>query len=75
MKLLRYGPAGAERPGLLDADGTIRDLSANVSDIDGAALSPAKLEELAALEVSSLPVVDFMNRIGSSGMGAPVSSA
>ncbi|TJW31212.1 MAG: 2-hydroxyhepta-2,4-diene-1,7-dioate isomerase, partial [Mesorhizobium sp.] len=41
MKLLRYGEAGSERPGLLDADGTIRDLSAHVTDIAGKALDPA----------------------------------
>jgi 2-keto-4-pentenoate hydratase/2-oxohepta-3-ene-1,7-dioic acid hydratase in catechol pathway len=64
VKLLRYGPAGAEKPGLLDAEGTIRDLSAHVSDIDGAALAPAKLEELGALDTSSLPVVDGNTRLG-----------
>ena len=64
MKLLRYGPAGDERPGLLDAGGTIRDLSAHVSDIDGAALAPAKLEPLAELDTSSLPAVDASTRLG-----------
>jgi 2-keto-4-pentenoate hydratase/2-oxohepta-3-ene-1,7-dioic acid hydratase in catechol pathway len=64
VKLLRYGPAGAEKPGLLDAGGTIRDLCAHVSDIDGAALAPAKLEELAALDASNLPVVDGNTRLG-----------
>jgi 2-keto-4-pentenoate hydratase/2-oxohepta-3-ene-1,7-dioic acid hydratase in catechol pathway len=64
VKLLRYGPAGDERPGLLDTDGTIRDLSAHVSDIDGAALAPAKLAELAALEPSSLPAVGGSPRLG-----------
>jgi 2-keto-4-pentenoate hydratase/2-oxohepta-3-ene-1,7-dioic acid hydratase in catechol pathway len=64
VKLLRYGPAGDERPGLLDADGTIRDLSAHVSDIDGAALAPAKLEELAGLDTSTLPAVDGSPRLG-----------
>ncbi|MAQ85694.1 MAG: 2-hydroxyhepta-2,4-diene-1,7-dioate isomerase [Maritimibacter sp.] len=65
MKLLRYGAPGAERPGLLDADGTIRDLSGIVSDIDGAALSPDSLTRLAALDPATLPVVDGSPRIGS----------
>jgi 2-keto-4-pentenoate hydratase/2-oxohepta-3-ene-1,7-dioic acid hydratase in catechol pathway len=64
VKLLRYGPAGAEKPGLLDGDGMIRDLSAQVADIDGAALAPAKLEELAALDTSSLPAVSGKPRLG-----------
>ena len=57
MKLLRYGAKGAEKPGLLDADGRIRDLSAHVADIGGEALSPASLQRLAALDPSSLPLV------------------
>ena len=65
MKLLRYGPAGAEKPGLLDGEGTIRDLSAHVPDIDGAALAPAKLEALAKLDPASLPAVDGNPRLGS----------
>ena len=64
MKLLRYGPAGAEKPGLLDAEGAIRDLSGQVSDIDGAALSPAGLKNLAALDPASLPKVSGSPRIG-----------
>ena len=64
MKLLRYGDKGAERPGLLAADGTIRDLSAHVADIDGSVLGDAKLAELAALDASSLPVVDGEPRLG-----------
>jgi len=64
VKLLRYGPAGDERPGLLDADGTIRDLSVHVSDIDGAALAPAKLAELAGLDTATLPAVDGSPRLG-----------
>ncbi|WP_425053850.1 fumarylacetoacetate hydrolase family protein [Psychromarinibacter sp. S121] len=65
MKLLRYGAPGAERPGLLGADGAIRDLSGVVSDIDGAALSPDSLARLAALDPASLPVVEGSPRIGS----------
>lgn len=64
MKLLRYGPAGAEKPGLLDANGTIRDLSAHVADIDAAALAPDKLAQLAALDTSSLPAVSGNPRFG-----------
>ncbi len=64
MKLLRYGPTGAEKPGVLDPQGTIRDLSAHVPDIDGATLAPAKLEELAALDTASLPAVDGNTRLG-----------
>ncbi|TIM17771.1 MAG: fumarylacetoacetate hydrolase family protein [Mesorhizobium sp.] len=50
MKLLRYGEVGSERPGLLDADGTIRDLSAHVTDIGGKTLDPASLAALAKLD-------------------------
>ncbi len=64
MKLLRYGEKGAERPGLRAADGTIRDLSAHVADIDGSVLGEARLAELAALDPSSLPVVDGNPRLG-----------
>lgn len=64
MKLLRYGPPGAEKPGLLDSEGTIRDLSAHVSDIDGAALAPASLEALSKIDAASLPAVDGNPRLG-----------
>jgi 2-keto-4-pentenoate hydratase/2-oxohepta-3-ene-1,7-dioic acid hydratase in catechol pathway len=64
MKFLRYGPAGQEKPGLLDADGTLRDLSAHIDDLAGAALSPEKLAELAALDHASLPAVEGSPRIG-----------
>jgi 2,4-didehydro-3-deoxy-L-rhamnonate hydrolase len=57
MKLLRYGPKGAEKPGLLDAMGQVRDLSAHVADIGGAALSPVSLKRLAALDPAALPLV------------------
>ena len=57
MKLLRYGPAGREKPGLLDRDGKIRDLSGTVGDIDGAALAPASLDRLRRLDPASLPLV------------------
>ncbi len=64
MKLLRYGPAGAEKPGVLDASGAIRDLSGVVRDIDGFALSDASLKMLAGLDLASLPKVDGNPRIG-----------
>jgi 2-keto-4-pentenoate hydratase/2-oxohepta-3-ene-1,7-dioic acid hydratase in catechol pathway len=64
MKLVRYGPAGKEKPGLVDADGKLRDLSRKVKDIDGAALAPAKLRELAKLDASRLPLVKGRPRLG-----------
>lgn len=64
MKLLRYGPKGAEKPGLLDSTGTIRDLSSVIGDLDGAALSSDSLSKLAALDPASLPEVDGGSRIG-----------
>ena len=57
MKLLRYGPKGAEKPGLLDANGQVRDLSGHVADVGGTALSPESLKRLAALDPASLPLV------------------
>ena len=64
MKLLRYGPAGQEFPGVLDADGNIRDLSAHVSDITPAEVTPETLARLAAIDPSSLPLVEAGQRIG-----------
>ena len=64
MKLLRHGPSGQERPGISDAEGKIRDLSGKIDDIDGDKLSPAKLKELAAIDISSLPVVEGNPRLG-----------
>ena len=64
MKLLRYGEAGSERPGLLDADGTIRDLSAYVADIAGTTLHPVSLEMLSKLDPKSLPAVSGKPRMG-----------
>ncbi|MDX1606916.1 MAG: fumarylacetoacetate hydrolase family protein [Candidatus Competibacterales bacterium] len=64
MKLLRYGPPGAEKPGLLDADGRLRDLSAQVADIDTSVLAPQRLAELAALDPSTLPEVAGNPRLG-----------
>ena len=64
MKLVRYGPAGREKPGLIDADGTLRDLSRKVGDIDGAALAPVSLSGLRKLDVRRLPVVKGRPRLG-----------
>ncbi|MGP9420935.1 fumarylacetoacetate hydrolase family protein [Pseudomonas reactans] len=64
MKLLRYGPAGKERPAILDNNGKIRDLSAQVSDIGGDALLPASLNKLRHLDINSLPLVDGNPRLG-----------
>jgi 2-keto-4-pentenoate hydratase/2-oxohepta-3-ene-1,7-dioic acid hydratase in catechol pathway len=70
MKLLRYGPAGTEKPGLLDADGIIRDLSGVVGDISGAALTPEWLKKLSAIDSGALPRVDGNPRLGSCVAGA-----
>ena len=64
MKLLRYGPVGQEKPGLLDAGGVIRDLSALIPDIAGEALSPGALAKLAAVDTNTLPAVTGSPRIG-----------
>ncbi|MBG6204267.1 2,4-diketo-3-deoxy-L-fuconate hydrolase [Labrenzia sp. EL_13] len=58
MKLLRYGPVGEEKPGLLDNDGRVRDLSAHVNDISGDTLLPDAIAKLQALNISDLPLVD-----------------
>lgn len=64
MKLLRYGAAGQEKPGLVDRDGRIRDLSGAVGDIDGAALAPASLDRLRRLDPATLPLVSGEPRLG-----------
>ena len=64
MKLLRFGSAGQEKPGAIDASGTIRDLSAHVDDIAGKGLSGETLRGLAKLDLSTLPAVDADSRIG-----------
>jgi len=64
MKLLRFGRPGQERPGALDADGRIRDISSLVSDVAGEALLPASIEKLQRADLSRLPVVDAGVRIG-----------
>ena len=64
MKLVRFGPAGKEKPGLIDADGKLRDLSKKVNDIDGDALAPASLKALAKLDTKKLPLVKGKPRLG-----------
>ncbi|WP_426398652.1 fumarylacetoacetate hydrolase family protein [Ralstonia sp. R-29] len=64
MKLLRYGPKGHEKPGLLDAQGQVRDLSAVIDDVAGAALLPESLDRLRALDINRLPVVDGTPQAG-----------
>jgi len=64
LKLLRYGKPGKERPGMLDSDGKIRDLSEHVADIAGAALAPAALKKLAKIDPKTLPAVRGNPRLG-----------
>ena len=64
MKLLRYGDPGAERPGVLDPSGKIRDLSGVISDIGGSNLSPQSLAQLRQLHLESLPLVPDAVRLG-----------
>ena len=64
MKLVRFGSAGAERPGLVLADGSIADLSGVVPDLAGAALSPESLKKLAALDAAKLPKAPAGARLG-----------
>ena len=64
MKLLRYGPVGQEKPGILDQAGKIRDLSAHIKDVNGAHIDDATLAKVRTLDLSSLPLVDGNPRIG-----------
>ncbi|MFL1873877.1 fumarylacetoacetate hydrolase family protein [Hansschlegelia beijingensis] len=64
MKLVRFGEAGAERPGLIDADGAIRDLSDVAPDIAGATLTKAGLDRIRSVDASSLPLVPTDARLG-----------
>ena len=64
VKLVRWGPAGEEKPGMLDADGGVRDLSGEVADIAGDALLPDSMERLKGLDPASLPKVDGEPRLG-----------
>ena len=64
MRLLRYGPEGAEKPGLLDAEGGIRDLSGEIADITPDVLAADRLARLAALDTATLPAVGGAPRLG-----------
>lgn len=64
MKLVRYGTTGQEKPGMIDADGTLRDLSAHVADITGATLGDDSIAKLRALDPATLPTVDGNPRMG-----------
>lgn len=64
MKLCRYGEPGAEKPGLIDADGRVRDLSGTVPDLAGETLSATGLAALAAIDPASLPLVEGSPRFG-----------
>ena len=64
MKLVRYGPAGKEKPGLIDADGRLRDLSKKVKDINAATLAPAEITKLKKLDTKKLPLVKGKPRLG-----------
>ena len=74
MKLLRYGPPGAEKPGLLDRDGAIRCLASVLRDVDGFALSDAALRMIASIDPNTLPKVDPNVRLGSC-VARPVNSS
>jgi 5-carboxymethyl-2-hydroxymuconate isomerase len=71
MKLVRYGAAGSEKPGLIDASGQLRDLSGQIGDLVGDAFSPAGLAKLAALDAAKLPAVSGSPRLGSPVGGSP----
>jgi 2-keto-4-pentenoate hydratase/2-oxohepta-3-ene-1,7-dioic acid hydratase in catechol pathway len=71
MKLLRYGPQGQEKPGLVDRDGRIRDLSGKLKDVTPEMLAPAALERLRGVDVASLPLVEGNPRIGAPIAGIP----
>ena len=64
MKLVRYGATGQEKPGMIDADGTLRDLSAHVADITGATLGDDSIAKLRAVDPATLPTVDGNPRMG-----------
>jgi 2-keto-4-pentenoate hydratase/2-oxohepta-3-ene-1,7-dioic acid hydratase in catechol pathway len=64
MKLVRYGPAGKEKPGLIDAQGILRDLSRKVKDIDAVAIAPASVAALKKLDPKKLPAVKGKPRLG-----------
>ncbi len=64
MKLIRYGPPGAEKPGLVDVDGQMRDLSGHVRDVTGSVLDDRSLDRLRDVDPQALPLVDRDSRLG-----------
>ena len=74
MKLVRYGPAGREKPGIIDTNGKIRDLSKLVKDIDGEALSPTGLAKIRKANIDKLPLVKGKPRLGACIGGRRTSS-
>jgi 2,4-diketo-3-deoxy-L-fuconate hydrolase len=64
MKLVRFGAAGAEKPGIVDRQGQVRDLSAHVRDFAGAALAPAQLDQIRRLDLATLPAAPAGTRLG-----------
>lgn len=64
MKLLRFGPVGSEKPGILDANGAIRDLSGIVDDVNGATFEAGLVDKLSGIDPDSLPVVEGQPRLG-----------
>src|SRR3546814_19491371 len=64
MKLCRFGNAGDEKPGAIDADGRIRDLSGVIADLGPAELAPERLRALAAIDLATLPLVAATERLG-----------
>ena len=64
MKLVRFGSPGAEKPGLIDANGAVRDLSGHIPDLTGATLSPGSLDRLRAIDPQSLPLAPAGVRLG-----------
>jgi 2-keto-4-pentenoate hydratase/2-oxohepta-3-ene-1,7-dioic acid hydratase in catechol pathway len=65
MKLLRYGNIGNEKPGILDSEGKIRDLSSHITDINGDTISENSLNKIASINISSLPIIPDGTRLGS----------
>ena len=72
MKLFRFGSPGAEKPGVIDADGNRRSLEGVVDDLTGEALTNTGLEELRRVDVDRLPLVDDHERYGPSGSTTPI---
>src|SRR3546814_18471634 len=64
MKLCRFGNAGDEKPGAIDADGRIRDLSGVIADLGPAELAPERLRAIAAIDLATLPLVAATERLG-----------